>query len=91
MTRYYEVAKSENSLVQNLELAKSEGYTHIFMWINSDESHYYFAKSEKEAEKEAVELYMTEKKENDKKFAKQYYSEYVDTYEIEDYIDIVNS
>lgn len=91
MTNYFNIAKSENTFTQNLELAKEEGYTHIFMWGNSDLEWTFLSKSAKEAKTEAVDLYMSQKNVSDRKLASKYYSEYIDTYEIEEYIDIVNS
>lgn len=90
-TKYYSIAKSENSFTENLELAKQNGFTHIYMWINSDLEYTYFANSYDETESEAISLYMSEKKESDREFASKYYSEYIDIYEIDEYIDIVNA
>ena len=91
MTKYFNISKNDNSFIQNLELAKRYGYTHIFMWINSDLSWTFFAKTLEEAENQAISLYMSEKKQNDREFATQYYSEYVDVYSIEEYIEIVEA
>jgi len=89
MTTYFSIAKTDNSIVQNLELAKEEGYTHLFMWVNSDLNWMFFAKSFEETETKAISLYMSEKKESNREFASEYYSEYIDTYEIDEYIKII--
>lgn len=91
MTRYNEIALSDNTMIENLLLAKQDGYTHVFLWINSDEGWMFLAKSSTEAENEAIELYMKEKNEKDKEFAEKYFREYIDILEIDDYIDILNS
>jgi len=82
-TNYYEIAKQESNYTKVLQLAKDAGYTHLYRWVNSDLSWTFFAKSFEEAENEAVQLYMSEKKCNDKEFALKYYSEYIDIIEIE--------
>jgi hypothetical protein len=91
MTKYYDIAKSENTLAENLELAKELEYTHIFMWVNSDKEYTFLAKSLDEAENGAIDLYMSKKEESNREFASEYYSQYIDTYEIQEYLDIVNS
>jgi len=91
MTKYFNIAKSENNFTQNLELAKELGYTHIFMWVNSDLEWTFLAKSAEEAEKEAIDLYMSQNKVSDREPASKFYSEFIYTYEIQEYIDIVNS
>lgn len=88
MTKYFKIAKSENTFTQNLELAKELGYTHIFMWENSGLEWTFLAKSSEEAEKEAIDLYMSVKKESNRKLASKYFSEYIDTYKIQGYINI---
>ena len=89
--KYFNIAKTENTFTQNIELAKELGYTHIFMWVNSDLEWTFLVESADEAEKEAIDLYMSEKKESNREFASKYFSEHIDTYEIQEYIDIVNS
>ena len=89
-TKYFQIAKKENSFSENLELAKEQGFTHIFMWINSDLEWTFFAKSLEEAEQSAIELYMSEKK-SGKEQASEYYPEAIDIYGIEEYLEIVNS
>ena len=91
MTKYFNIAKSENNFTKNLELAKELGYTHICMWVNSDLEWTFFAKSDQDAEKTAIDMYMSEKKVVDRALASKYYTEYIDTYEIQEYIDTVNS
>lgn len=84
---YNNVAGQTETYKQGLELAKAEGYTHLYRWINSDLGWTFFAKSYNEAYAEAVSLYMTEKKESNQENAEQYYSEYVDIIEIDEEIE----
>ncbi|WP_336716296.1 hypothetical protein [Chryseobacterium mucoviscidosis] len=84
---YNNVAGQTETYLEGLELAKKEGYTHLYRWVNSDLGWSFFAKSYDEAFRQSVHLYMTEKKEFNKEIAEQYYSEYVDIIEIDEEIE----
>ena len=86
MDSFYNVAGATETYKEGLELAKKEGYTYLFRWINSDLSWTFFAKDYNEAHEQAVELYMQEKKESNRELAKEYYSEYIDLIEIDNEI-----
>lgn len=80
---YFEVINDSTATYEQvLKAAKKQGYNFMFRWINSDNSWTFFQTTFGKAEKAAVELYMSEKKESDREFAKKYYSEYVDIIEV---------
>lgn len=64
------------------------GYKYFYRWINSDNEWQYFAKTDATANQGALELYCKEKN-YDEKFAKDYYGEKVDVWNIKDYIQEV--
>ena len=91
LNSYYNVAGSSSNYAEGLEIAKQEGYTHLYRWVDSDLGWTFFAKSYDEACAEAVELYLQERgrsvsKTMTKEEAEGFYSEYVDIIEIEDEI-----
>lgn len=89
MNSFYNVAGSTETYQEGLELAKKEGYTYLFRWINSDLSWTFFAKDYDEAHKQATELYMQEKKESNREMAEKYYYEFIDVIEIDEEIESV--
>lgn len=67
------------------EAIKKAGYKFAYKWINSDNNWMWFAKTNAQANEGAAQLYASEKK-YDIKFARQYYSECVDVYSLDEYI-----
>jgi hypothetical protein len=65
---------------------KKAGYKFAYRWINSCENFMYFATNNARACEGSAELYATEKK-NDIKTAREYYSEYVDVYSLDEIIN----
>ena len=86
-TNYYQIARQETEYPKALQIAKDAGYTHLYRWVNSDLNWTFFANCFEEAEDEAVQLYMEEKKCNDRNFALKYYSEFIDIIEIDEEIE----
>ena len=89
MNSFYNVAGATETYQEGLELAKKEGYTYLFRWINSDLSWTFFAKDYNEACEQAVKLYMQEKKELNRELAEEYYCEFIDVIEIDEEIKSV--
>jgi hypothetical protein len=65
---------------------KKAGYKFAYRWINSDTNWMYFATNNARACEGAAELYATEKK-SDIKTAREYYSEYVEVYSLDEIIN----
>jgi hypothetical protein len=84
---YYSLAGETSNYTEGLLLAKSEGYTHLFRYINSDLGWTFFAESYDVAYKGAVELYFAERGSKLNLTLQEseiYYSEYVDIIEIDE-------
>lgn len=64
---------------------KKAGYKFAYSWINSDTGWMYFATNNARACEGAAELYAQEKK-SDMKSAREYYSEYIDVYSLDEII-----
>jgi len=87
---FYDLQSEVGTELNSKEAFKSAvklGYKYYFRWVNSDDSWMYFTKTFAQANKAASELYMKEKKEKNRKFAEQYYSEHIDVDSIENYIE----
>lgn len=95
VTKYYNIGSSVLTHKQRLELAKQEGYTHIYRWDSSSNDWAFFAKSFDEAENEAVKLYLKERSITTKGMsiedAEKYYSEYIEIIEINEELETLNS
>ena len=88
--KFYELERElgvELNSKESYQKAIKAGYRYFFRWINSDNSWCFFTKTKAEANKGGIELYMAEKKENNKKIAKEYYSEYVDVCSLVEFIN----
>jgi hypothetical protein len=77
-----------NNYREVLSNAKKQGYKFIFRWINSDSNWTFFQTTRRKVEKEAIDLYMKEKKELNRELAERFFSEYIDILEINEELKI---